>query len=200
MKALDWDRWAKDEDGAEPPVAANVKEAARAKARAEVGALEAKGVRLSGCAFPAILFVKGTPNAEEAAGAAPLSGADGEALFKAVSALGYAPEDWACILGTLVDGASLTPELLSLAIATLSPLTLVATDEAARSLICDTLAADLVEVADLSEALLEPGTVAQVAGLRVMALGGFEAALASPEQKQVMWARLKRIPPLGQPY
>ncbi len=178
----------------------SAKIAARAKAKAEIAHLAARGVRLAGCAFPQILFVKGTPNAAEAAGGQPLSGADGEALFKAVSALGYAPEEWAGCLGVLEDGSALEPALLSLVIATLSPLTVVATDEAARRLLRDALANDLVELVDLSEALLEPGVVVQAAGLRVMAVGEFEAALADPAAKQLMWARLKRLPPLGEPY
>ncbi len=181
-------------------MAKGAKEAARAKAEAELEALAARGVRLAGCAFPAILFVKGTPSEAEARGAEPLSGEDGTALFKATSALGYAPEDWAGCLGVLEDGTRMPPSLLSLAIATLSPLTVVATDEAARTLLAEALAADLVELADLSEALLEPGLVVQVAGLRVMALGNFAAALADPQGKQLMWARLKRLPPLAEPY
>ncbi len=181
-------------------MAKSAKEAARAKAEAELSILAARGVRLAGCAFPMILFVKGTPSEAEAAGAEPLSGEDGEALFKATSALGYAPEDWAGCLGVLEDGSPMPPEVLALTIATLSPLTVVATDEVARSLLAETLAADLVELADLSEALLEPGLVVQVAGLRVMALGGFAEALDDPAKKQLMWARLKRLPPLAEPY
>ncbi len=181
-------------------MAQGAKEAARVKAHAELQALAARGVRLAGCAFPTILFVKGTPSEAEAQGADPLSGEDGAALFKAISALGYAPEDWAGCLGVLDDGRAMPPELLALTIATLSPLTVVATDEAARSLLAETLAADLVELADLSEALLEPGLVVRVAGLRVMALGEFAAALSDPAKKQLMWARLKRLPPLAEPY
>jgi len=36
--------------------------------------------------------------------------------------------------------------------------------------------------------------------MRVMDLGGFEAALADPKKKQIAWAYLKKIPPLGEPY
>jgi hypothetical protein len=61
-------------------------------------------------------------------------------------------------------------------------------------------AENLCELANLDDALLSPGRVVQVAGMRVLNLGGFEAALASSRQKQVVWAYLKRIPPLGEPY
>ena len=178
----------------------SVKDEARAKAEAEVRSLEARGVRMAGCAFPAILFVKGIPNAAEAAGESPLSGADGEALFKAISALGYAPEDWAAVLTVLADGSPVFAGLLRETVNALSPLTLVATDDAARRVLCEAFADDLTTLADLNEALLEPGVIARVAGLRVMSLGGFEAALGDPAAKQLMWARLKRLPPLGEPY
>ena len=48
--------------------------------------------------------------------------------------------------------------------------------------------------------MLADGEVAQVLGMRVMALGGFAASLSSQHEKQLMWARLKQIPPLGEPY
>ena len=53
---------------------------------------------------------------------------------------------------------------------------------------------------DFDAAMLAPGHVVRILGMRVMALGGFEAALADPHAKQVMWARLKQLPPLGEPY
>ena len=48
--------------------------------------------------------------------------------------------------------------------------------------------------------MLTEGRVVQVLGMRVLNLGGFEEALSSPERKQLMWARLKQIAPLGEPY
>jgi hypothetical protein len=42
--------------------------------------------------------------------------------------------------------------------------------------------------------------VAPILGMRVMNLGGFSAALSDPRKKQLMWARLKQLPPLGEPY
>ena len=53
---------------------------------------------------------------------------------------------------------------------------------------------------DLNEALLPAGMVAYVCGMRFLNLGGFAAALGDPRQKQVMWARLKQVPPLAEPY
>jgi hypothetical protein len=34
----------------------------------------------------------------------------------------------------------------------------------------------------------------------VLSLGGFAAALGDKQQKQIMWRRLKQVPPLGEPY
>jgi hypothetical protein len=48
--------------------------------------------------------------------------------------------------------------------------------------------------------MLVPGAVAQVCGMRVLNLGGFAEALGDAHEKQVMWARLKRVPPLGEPF
>ena len=45
-----------------------------------------------------------------------------------------------------------------------------------------------------------PGVLARILGMRVMNLGGFEESLADPKAKQVMWARLKTLPPEGEPY
>ena len=47
-------------------------------------------------------------------------------------------------------------------------------------------------------AMLQPGLVAHVLGRRVLALGGFEAALGDAgASKQRVWAYLKQLPPLG---
>ena len=67
-------------------------------------------------------------------------------------------------------------------------------------LLREAYADDLAQIDSLDEALLAPGVVAHVCGMRVLNLGGFAAALADPHEKQVMWARLKRIPPLGEPF
>ena len=52
----------------------------------------------------------------------------------------------------------------------------------------------------LRQALLVPGVVTHVLGMRVLNLGGFEESLADPRAKQLMWYRLKQLRPLGEPY
>lgn len=164
------------------------------KMRAELQSLEQEGVRTVGNAFSSVLFVKGEKGPAEQEGRPLLSGPDGTALRAALIKLGYAPEDWAAV------SSSVSPALLRRAILALDPATLVVCDEAATAVARDAFADDLFALADLEDALLSPGRVVQVAGMRVLNLGGFEAALASSRQKQVVWAYLKQIPPLAEPY
>lgn len=164
------------------------------KMRAELRELEERGVKTSGNAASPVLFIKGEMGPAEREGGELLSGADGKALRAALMKLGYAPEDWAAL------GADVSSELLRQAVAVLDPSTLVMCDEAAARVVRDAFANELVELPDLQSAMLLPGWVVQVAGMRMLNLGGFEAALASSEQKQRVWAYLKQIPPLGEPY
>ena len=89
---------------------------------------------------------------------------------------------------------------MRLAIATLDPATVIALDAPAASAICEAFADELVELESLEAATLAPGYVVRLLGMRVLALGGFEQSLADAKAKQVMWARLKQVPPLGEPY
>ena len=162
------------------------------KARAELAELEAQGVVTKGNAFSSVLIVKGEMGEAELRGEGLLSGADGVALRAALAKLGYAPEDWCALACWRNDGGFLTPDQMRLALATLDPATVIACDSAAQALLCDALSGGLLS--------LEVGRVNMLHGIRVLCLGGFEAALASMPSKQLMWARLKQIPPLGEPY
>lgn len=194
------------------------------KAKAELGDLAEAGVVMAGNAFSQVLLLKGEPEASTEAGAdaaagaaagsaseasgatgsaaapALLSGPDGKALRAALGALGYAPEDWAGLSTRDADGYSLVPGTLRLAIVTLDPSTIIALDEPAAAALREAFADELVELQSLEAATLAPGYVVQLLGMRVMALGGFEASLSDPKAKQLMWARLKQLPPLGEPY
>ena len=162
------------------------------KMRAELHELELQGVILAGNAFSPVLVVKGEQGPAETSGGALLSGADGKALRAALTKLGYAPEEWCALACWRQDGGFLTPALARLAIATLSPSTLIAADEVAAALISDAYVGE--------QPRLDLGRVSMVAGMRVLRLGGFEAALGDMRSKQRMWARLKLIPPLVEPY
>ncbi len=171
-----------------------------AKTRAELEGLAARGVVMTGNAFSSVLLVKGLPTDDERAGAAPFCSDDGAALRAALQALGYAPEDWAGLATWTKTGEQLESPLLREAVCALDPATLVACDEPAANLIREAYAQDLASLESFEEAMLVEGVVAQVAGIRVLNLGGFAAALADKRQKQIMWRRLKQIPPLGEPY
>ena len=82
----------------------------------------------------------------------------------------------------------------------LDPEAVILLDEAAAAAMREAYAADLALIDDFDTATLKPGLVAHVLGRRALALGGFEAALADSHKKQVVWAYLKQLPPLGAPY
>ncbi len=192
------------------------------KARAELGDLAEAGVVMAGNAFSQVLLLKGEPeegtsDGGAAANAAPtdastspdvspagttalLSGPDGKALRAALGALGYAPEDWAGLSIRDADGYPLVPGTLRLAIVTLDPSTVIALDEPAAAALREAFADELVELQSLEAATLQAGYMVRLLGMRVMALGGFEESLSNPKAKQLMWARLKQLPPLGEPY
>ena len=146
---------------------------ARDKTAAEVAQLEQRGLVLAG---------------------------NGAALHAALERLGYAPEDWCALSAVTAAGAPVDPEGFRLALAALSPSTVILCDETAANLARETLAPELVALPTLECAMLQPGYVTEVLGLRLLNLGGFEAALADPAAKQLQWAYLKQLPPLGEPY
>lgn len=167
------------------------------KCKAEIEHLAAAGVVMAGNAFSQVLLLKGEP---EKASAELLSGEDGAALRAALGALGYVPEDWVGLSSVSADGTMLVPGTLRLAIATLDPNTVIALDEPAAAALREAFAEELASLESLEEATLQPGFVARVLGMRFIALGGFEESLSDTKAKQRMWARLKQVPPLGEPY
>lgn len=176
---------------------AGTREAYAAKTRAEIASLAEQGVLFAGNAFSSVTLVKGEPEAD---GAAPFSGPDGRALRDALMALGYAPEDWSALLSCDADGAPLADDLFLTAIMALDPATLILCDEAAADLARNVFAEDLARLADFDAAMLAPGALTVVRGIRTLNLGGFAAALGDNREKQIMWRRLKTLPPLGEPY
>lgn len=170
------------------------------KAGVEIDSLAARGVRMGGNALSSVLLAKGELTEGERDGEAPFSGADGRALRASLERLGYPPEDWEWLLTIDAGGEPLDAGLLREAVCALDPSTLVCCDDAAALLLREAYADELSSLESLDEALLVPGALSHVLGMRVLNLGGFAAALADAHEKQVMWARLKRIPPLGEPY
>lgn len=177
-------------------------------ATAQMRALEARGVVVAGNGFSPIVLVKGELNEGERTGGELLAGADGAALRAALSAIGWAPEDFCGLAGVLGPGDGLVehpgrpmpPELFREALEALDPEAVVLLDAAASNLMREAYADDLAAVDDFNAAMLTPGLVVPVLGRRAIAVGGFEEALSDPHRKQVAWAYLKQLPPLGAPY
>lgn len=167
------------------------------KAKAELDNLIEAGVVMCGNAFSQVLLFKGEP---EATSDGLLTGQDGVALRSALGALGYAPEDWAGLSALNTQGEPLSTETLRLALTTIDPATIIALDEPAAAALREVYAQELVEFEDLAQATLQPGYVVNVLGVRILALGGFEASLSDKRAKQQMWAYLKQLPPLAEPY
>ena len=176
---------------------AALREAYLGKVAAEIDALAEQGVRFAGNAFSSVALVKGAPEPD---GQAPFSGADGKALRDALLALGYAPEDWCAFLSCDDDGRPLSAELFAQIVATLDPSTLIICDERAAEAARNAFAQDLVGLDDFEAAMLAAGALACVRGVRMLNLGGFADALGDNHAKQIMWHRLKKLPPLGEPY
>lgn len=178
--------------------------------RQELDALSARGVHVSGDALSSIVLVKGELNEAERAGGKLLAGADGTALRAALARLGWAPEDFcalAAVAGEAEEGFAaaapgelLPSEVFREALEALDPEAVVLLDDVAAHAMREAYADALAAIEQFEVAMLEPGLVAHVLGRRVLALDGFEAALASPRDKQRMWAYLKQLPPLGAPY
>ncbi len=165
-----------------------------ARTLSELSELVRRGLLLAGSAPSDVLLVKGEPGSAELAGGALLSGRDGVALSRALSALGYADDGWAALASVCraADGSwrPVGPDDLSFAVEVFDPEAVVALDPAAASSLSEAWALDRP---------LAPGEPRRVLGRRVLALGGFERALDDPAAKRVMWARLKKVPPLGAP-
>lgn len=191
--------------------AREIKQAYLDAAEQELNDLVQRGVLLAGNGFSPIVLVKGELNDTERAGGPLLAGADGDALRAALLRLGYAPEAF-CALGavrgacdpavvpTTPVGDPLPAPLFREALEALDPEAVVLLDDAAAQVMRDAYADALASIEQFEVAMLEPGLVAHVLGRRVLALGGFEAALADPAAKQRVWAYLKQLPPAGAPY
>ena len=180
-----------------PDLAAKLRALHEGRARAELTAADALApgsdrVMWRGALLAEIAVVKGLPGPAEATGGAALSGADGDAVTKALEALGWAPEGVFYTLSRPEPG--MDPERaadrLRLQLEAVDPLAIVALDAEA--------AADLAEAFGCEP--LAPGIAVRVLGRPLVALSGFEAALAQPKAKQRVWAELKAAKPAGPVY
>ncbi len=149
-------------------------------------------VASAGDVLAEVLLLKGLPGPAEAAGGDALSGADGEAVSKALEALGWSPAHSFRALSC--PSADLDPALrakrVRLLVEAVDPRVVIALDELAAS--------DLARAYEIAP--LRAGAEVQVAGRRLVAVGGFEASLNDPRRKKVAWSQLRVATPRGPSY
>ena len=167
------------------------KEAYMAKTTHEFGDFAAQGVCMAGNAFASVLLVKG----QEDFGEEELS-----ALKASLEHLGYAPEAWATLLTTTKTGDPIIPQLVRQAISAFSPDTVLMVNDAAVASVREAYAEELEQLKTDAEKTFSPRVLVRVCGMRMVNLDNFAGALEDPRQKQLRWAAIKQVPPLGEPY
>ncbi len=122
------------------------------------------------------------------------------ALKASLEYLGYAPEAWATLLTTTKTGDPINPELVRQAISAFSPDTVLLVNDAAVASVREAYAEELEQLKTDAEKTFSPRVLVRVCGMRMVNLDNFAGALEDPRQKQLRWAAIKQVPPLGEPY
>jgi hypothetical protein len=168
-----------------------------ARAKSELAAADAlapgsDAVAWSGALFAEVAAVKGLAGPAEASGGAALSGADGEALGKALAALGYDEADVFRTLSRPEPGISAErrSDRLRLQIEAVDAGLVLALDAEA--------AADVAEAFGIAPP--DFGAHARVLGRRVVAVDGLEASLSDPARKARVWRQLQAAKAEGPVY
>jgi uracil-DNA glycosylase len=146
--------------------------------------VEGTVVAWSGDPMAAVALVKGVPGPAESAGGEVLSGPDGEAVAKALAALGYSGTVFATL--TRADAAKAPaggPARLREQIEAVEPGLVIALDAAA--------AEDLAFA--IGCAPLTPGRPVRVWGRTLLSLSGMEASLGDEHLKAVVWAQFRSL-------
>lgn len=167
------------------------KEAYMAKTTHEFGDFAAQGVCMAGNAFASVLLVKGQEDFEET---------ELSALKASLEHLGYAPEAWATLLTTTKTGDPINPQLVRQAISAFSPDTVLMVNDAAVTSVREAYTDELGQLTTDAEKNFSPRVLVRVCGMRMVNLDNFAGALEDPRQKQMRWAAIKQVPPLGEPY
>jgi len=169
-----------------------------ARVRAELGVADALApgsdrVAPRGALLAEVAVVKGLAGPAEASGGSAMSGADGEALTKALGALGYEPQSVFFTLSRPEPGIDReqASDRLRLQLESVDPRVIIALDAEA--------AADIAEAFGCTVPVVG-GTPLRILGRRIIAVGGFEAALADPKAKQRVWSEIKAAKPDGPVY
>jgi hypothetical protein len=160
----------------------------REKARAEIAAADrevrgASAVAYSGDELADVLLVTGVPSAADAEAGRALAGAAGEAIGKALDALGLSPRRGALSSRAGSGSGPARARRLSLAIEAVDPRVVVALDADA--------AADLARAFDVPA--LAPGAPVTVRGRVALATDDFAASLGDERAKRRVWRELKAL-------
>jgi len=141
------------------------------------------GIPWRGALIAEVAVVKGLPGPAEASGGAALSGADGAAAVKALSALGYAEGDLFFTLSRPQPGAisASGAARLRAQIEAVDPSLVLALDGEA--------AADVSAAFGIDQPAWGSGVV--VLGRRIVAVDGLEASLTNPARKRRVGEQLK---------
>lgn len=164
------------------------------KTRAELAGADAlmpgaDRVAWSGAFGARVMAVKGLSGPAEESGGPALSGEDGVALRKALSALGFDPEAVFATLSRPVPDTD--PEVIArrlrAQVEAVEPRAIVALDgEAAQ----DVASALGIRIPDF-------GQVVVGLGRRIVAVDGLEASLSDESRKAQVWQQLKVLTPAG---
>ena len=170
------------------------------KIKDQIQTLIDKGLIASGNSLGSVLILKGDLTFKDI-NSGLLTGADGEAFKAALThpKLGYAPGDWSAFSTSTADGEVFDPAELRDAIIAADVQTVILSDQKAQEAFRNAFAEELADLPDLLDALLAPGQVVKVQGMRVLNLNGFEKSLTSKEQKAQCWQWLQQIPALKAP-
>jgi len=168
-----------------------------ARARAELRAADASApgsdsVAWRGAVVAQVAVVKGLPGPAEASGGAALTGADGEAVVKALEALGYGERDLFFTLsrpGTTGRDDRMVSRLRS-QLEAVDPGLILAVDGEAAADVAAAFGADRPAW----------GRETYVLGRRFVAVDALEASLSDPARKRRVWEQLKAARPPGPVY
>lgn len=159
-----------------------------AKVRAEMRAADlllpgADVIPAAGSLTPVVLAVKGSPGPAELAGGSALSGADGEALRKALTALGFDAERLAAVVSRPTGDAeeSRVTSRLRLLVSALDPDVVLALDVSAGADVAGALRTDVPL----------PGNPVRAGYRTMLVVDGLESSLADEQRKRRVWAQLR---------
>lgn len=177
-------------------LADDLAEAYAGKTRAELeeadGYLVAEELASSnGDPFATVMLVKGLPGPAELAGGAAITGRDGEAVNKALGALGFDPESTFRTLARAkrADADERVRTRLRIQVEAVDPSVVVALDKVA--------AADLSAAFEIER--LQPGAPIRRLGRTLLAVDGLEESLGDQARKKRVWSQLQALSPLRSP-